>query len=66
MLGMSPRAEGALVDPDLVNAGKVPVTEALRCRALLSGRFLRHDALDISTSASWKLHVTMSASWLIH
>lgn len=27
MLGMGPRAEGPLVDPDLVNAGKIPVTE---------------------------------------
>jgi 3-oxoadipate CoA-transferase, beta subunit len=27
MLGMGPGAEGPLVDPDLVNAGKVPVTE---------------------------------------
>ena len=27
MLGMGPRAHGSLVDPDLVNAGKVPVTE---------------------------------------
>ncbi|MEU6601662.1 3-oxoacid CoA-transferase subunit B [Streptomyces flaveolus] len=27
MLGMGPRAEGAQIDPDLTNAGKVPVTE---------------------------------------
>ncbi|MCW5251382.1 MULTISPECIES: 3-oxoacid CoA-transferase subunit B [unclassified Streptomyces] len=27
MLGMGPKAEGDLVDPDLTNAGKVPVTE---------------------------------------
>jgi 3-oxoadipate CoA-transferase, beta subunit len=27
MLGMGPRAEGAAIDPDLTNAGKVPVTE---------------------------------------
>ncbi|MER6537915.1 3-oxoacid CoA-transferase subunit B [Streptomyces sp900105755] len=27
MLGMGPRAEGAEIDPDLTNAGKVPVTE---------------------------------------
>jgi 3-oxoadipate CoA-transferase beta subunit len=27
MLGMGPGAHGSLVDPDLVNAGKVPVTE---------------------------------------
>lgn len=27
MLGMGPRAEGDQVDPDLTNAGKVPVTE---------------------------------------
>ncbi|MGI5441690.1 3-oxoacid CoA-transferase subunit B [Streptomyces shenzhenensis] len=27
MLGMGPKAEGAQIDPDLTNAGKVPVTE---------------------------------------
>lgn len=27
MLGMGPRAEGTAIDPDLINAGKVPVTE---------------------------------------
>jgi 3-oxoadipate CoA-transferase beta subunit len=27
MLGMGPEAHGAQVDPDLINAGKVPVTE---------------------------------------
>lgn len=27
MLGMGPQAEGDAIDPDLVNAGKVPVTE---------------------------------------
>ncbi len=27
MLGMGPQAEGAAIDPDLINAGKVPVTE---------------------------------------
>ncbi|OAH16215.1 3-oxoacid CoA-transferase subunit B [Streptomyces jeddahensis] len=27
MLGMGPKAEGAEIDPDLTNAGKVPVTE---------------------------------------
>lgn len=27
MLGMGPRAEGTQIDPDLTNAGKVPVTE---------------------------------------
>jgi 3-oxoadipate CoA-transferase beta subunit len=27
MLGMGPEAQGAQIDPDLVNAGKVPVTE---------------------------------------
>ncbi|MFF8910299.1 3-oxoacid CoA-transferase subunit B [Streptomyces olivaceoviridis] len=27
MLGMGPKAEGARIDPDLTNAGKVPVTE---------------------------------------
>ena len=29
MLGMGPEAHGAEVDPDLINAGKVPVTELL-------------------------------------
>ncbi|MER6539705.1 3-oxoacid CoA-transferase subunit B [Streptomyces sp900105755] len=27
MLGMGPKAEGPLIDPDLTNAGRVPVTE---------------------------------------
>ncbi|MGW2715847.1 CoA-transferase, partial [Streptomyces sp. NPDC001356] len=27
MLGMGPKAEGSQIDPDLTNAGKVPVTE---------------------------------------
>ena len=27
LLGMGPAAEGAAIDPDLVNAGKIPVTE---------------------------------------
>lgn len=27
MLGMGPEAQGTEVDPDLVNAGKVPVTD---------------------------------------
>ena len=27
MLGMGPRAHGAGIDPDLINAGKIPVTE---------------------------------------
>jgi 3-oxoadipate CoA-transferase, beta subunit len=31
MLGMGPEAHGDDVDPDLLNAGKVPVTEALGC-----------------------------------
>lgn len=29
MLGMGPQATGAQVDPDLINAGKIPVTETL-------------------------------------
>jgi 3-oxoadipate CoA-transferase beta subunit len=29
MLGMGPEAHGAEVDPDLINAGKIPVTELL-------------------------------------
>jgi 3-oxoadipate CoA-transferase, beta subunit len=31
MLGMGPEARGDDIDPDLVNAGKIPITEAVGC-----------------------------------
>ena len=32
MLGMGPAAHGDEIDPDLINAGKIPVTETARAR----------------------------------
>ena len=44
MLGMGPAATGDEIDPDLTNAGKIPVTELPGRLVLPPRRLLRHDA----------------------
>ena len=44
MLGMGPAAHGDEIDPDLTNAGKVPVTELPGRRLLPPRRLVRDDA----------------------
>ena len=44
MLGMGPQAYGDDIDPDLINAGKLPVTETPGAAYFDHADFLRHDA----------------------